>query len=140
MKGNSINSFYWSSCHLWQILSSFSLSLLSSPQPVTSKKRQRKGQRDCNGSMCFMPWRRLKWFFLDCSISCWMGQNVTFVPWLLSVCLSVYLSFCMASHQIIHQLDCITDLTCHLSRLYPLSPAGQLARLNAISFYHSPLK
>ncbi|XP_042765700.1 dystrobrevin alpha isoform X2 [Panthera tigris] len=39
-----------------------------------------------------------------------------------------------------YQLDRVTDLTCHLSCLCPLSPTGQLARLNTISFYHSPLK
>ncbi|XP_042765703.1 dystrobrevin alpha isoform X5 [Panthera tigris] len=38
-----------------------------------------------------------------------------------------------------YQLDRVTDLTCHLSCLCPLSPTGQLARLNTISFYHSPL-
>lgn len=38
-----------------------------------------------------MPWRRLKWFFLDCCMSCWMGQKVTCVPWILSVCLSIFL-------------------------------------------------
>lgn len=89
MKGNSINSisFHWSSCHLVDFKLLLSLSCLSSLQPVTSKKRQRKGRRDCNGYALEKVEVVFPWLLYEL----WMGQKVTCVPWILSVCLSIFL-------------------------------------------------
>ena len=67
---------------------SFSLCLAF---PHYNQWLQRKDKEKDEEIVMGMPWRRLKWFFLDCSMSCWMGQKVTCVPWILSVCLSIFL-------------------------------------------------
>lgn len=106
---------------------SLSLSPLAFRGLMTSRERAGEGPT-CSPSVRILEYGGVVPFKGCVS---WRRQarcNASVILWTLPLCVSL----CMASSHIIHQLDCLTDLICHLSCLCPLSPTGQLARLNAI--------